>query len=187
MSRAIWTNHFRRRSRVGRPPIRATWICVVLSCGLSLGCGQDPESLLTTRWEESSWQYEKVDRVPDEVRRFGGIRIGAFEEHTARRHISEYWQFFSDRSFEIGLADGTVTKGRWRMKGRGHILTLRHENGDVEVYDVKLLTEDGLVLHFDLGMELRGIARLEFLRSKDESAQRPRQERTAKNEAPQPS
>jgi hypothetical protein len=138
----------------------------------ALGCGEDPEDLLANRWEESSWFYEKLDQPPNEVRRFEGIRIEAFEGRTVVRHEAEYWRFFSDRSFEIALKDGTQRSGRWRLKGRGHILTLRYSSGEVEVYDIKTLTPDELVLHFDMGMEIRGIARLGFSRTRGVEQQR---------------
>lgn len=137
-----------------------------------IGCGEDPEDLLANRWEESSWLYEKLDQPPNEVRRFEGIRIEAFEGRTVVRHEAEYWRFSADRTFEIALKDGSTRAGRWRLKGRGHILTLRYANGEVEVYDIKKLTEDELVLHFDMGMEIRGIARLGFSRASGDSAER---------------
>lgn len=146
----------------------ARWIPILAFALLFvLGCGEDPEDLLANRWEESSWFYEKLDQPPNEVRRFEGIRIEAFEGRTVVRHEAEYWRFSPDRTFEIALKDGSVRSGRWRLKGRGHILTLRYSSGDVEVYDVKKLTRDELVLHFDMGMEIRGIARLGFSRMKE--------------------
>lgn len=127
------------------------------------GCGTNPEELLAARWSEVAWTYEKLDRLP-ERQRFDGISIDAFEEHRLVYHEAEYWHFRPDRSFVIALGDGSSRHGRWRLKGRGHILTLRYADGNVEVYDVKELDEQRMVLTVDLGMEVRGIARLDFSR-----------------------
>lgn len=161
------------------------WRWFLLLCFLHLfvlGCGDNPEDLLVSRWEESTWVYELIDRHPDDVKRVDGIRLGAFEERTVARHEAEYWQFRADRSFEIRLDDGTVRSGRWRLKGRGHILTLRYASGEVEVYDIKELGGDELVLNFDMGMEIRGIARLGFSRVADKTSHRTSQ--LTRKEAP---
>lgn len=145
--------------------IRAPWLPLFGFLHLFvLGCGENPEDLIVSRWEESTWVYELIDRHPDEVRRVDGIRLDVFDERSVTRHEAEYWNFRADRTFEIQLKDGTKRTGRWRLKGRGHILALRYTSGEVEVYDVKELSSDELVLNFDMGMEIRGIARLGFSR-----------------------
>lgn len=150
--------------------IRTRWLPLVGFLHLFvLGCGDNPEDLIVSRWEESSWIYELIDRHPYEVRRVDGIRLDVFDERTVTRHEAEYWNFRADRTFEIQLKDGTKRTGRWRLKGRGHILALRYAGGEVEVYDVKELSDDELVLNFDMGMEIRGIARLGFSRVTDEA------------------
>jgi len=133
------------------------------------GCGPSPEELIVSKWVEASWSYEKLDRPPDEMRRFEGIRIAAFEGRTVYRHEAEYWRLYPDHRFEISLSSGEVLRGRWRLKGRGHILTLRHDRGGVEVFDVKDVSTERLVLNFDLGMEVRGVGSLTFRRGEPSS------------------
>lgn len=141
-----------------------------VASSLLLACGQSPEELLAKQWVETSWKFEKLDESPQELRRFDGIRIQAFEKHEFFRHESEYWRFYPDHRFEIALEDGRRQLGRWRLKGRGHVLTLRYEHGEVEAYDIKELSPSQLVLHVHLGMEVRGIARLTFSEAADESS-----------------
>ncbi len=151
-----------------------------LALGLALvGCGKSPEEFLVHKWEEVRWSYEKTDRTRREIQRFDGIRIDAFEGRFIRHHEAEYWWFKEDRSFAIALEQGTILKGRWRLKGRGHILTLRYEDGAVEVYDIKELNGRQMVLNLDLGMEVRGIARLDFSRDGEvaQMSQRPHSSR----------
>lgn len=151
-----------RASRWGPWAWAWAWVASLL-----IGCGQDPETMLSQTWVETGWSFAKVDELPAEVRRFDGIRIRAFEEHVFFRHESEYWHFYPDHSFEIALKTGQIHTGRWRLKGRGHVLTLRYAGGGVEAFDVKELSADRLVLHVHLGMEMRGIARLTFSRQKN--------------------
>lgn len=122
------------------------------------------------KWQEIRWSYEKLDQPRPEVQRIDGIRLEVFEQRTIAHHEAEYWSFHSDRSFHIALRDGARRTGRWRLKGRGHILTLRYADGTVEVYDVKEIDRERLVLNLDLGMEVRGIARLEFARQENTSS-----------------
>lgn len=140
---------------------------------LATGCGPSPEELIAEKWVESSWSYEKLDRPTDEMRRFEGIRIAAFEGRAVFRHEAEYWRLYPDGRFEISLSSGEMLRGRWRLKGRGHILTLRHERGGVEVFDVKDISADRLVLNFDLGMEVRGVGSLTFRRGDDRQEESP--------------
>ncbi len=135
---------------------------LLLLCLTMQACTSDPEALLVNKWKEVEWAYERIDRSPADGQRFDGVRIAAFEERRIVRHETEYWQFRPDRSFSILLEDGSTRTGRWRLKGRGHILTLRYADGGTEVYDVKELNQGALVLNLDLGMEVRGIARLVF-------------------------
>ena len=79
------------------------------------------------------------------------------------RHEAEYWEFRCDRSLVISKLNGEKLRRRWQLKGRGHVLTIAGDNpADLEVYDVKELNVRELILHYDIGMELRGIARLSF-------------------------
>lgn len=126
----------------------------------------DPEELLQNRWREVSWSYEKFDgKERPGAAAIDGIRFAPDAERTVVRHEAESWLFAADRSVAIRLKDGGHVEGRWRLKGRGHVLTIRYDGGALEVYDVKELDEQRLVLNSDLGMEVRGIARLEFRRA----------------------
>jgi hypothetical protein len=136
------------------------------------GCGTSPESLLVGQWEEVAWRTEKLpDRDPSQTKWIDGIRFRDYSDRRIIRHEAEHWQFRPDRTLLITLRSGERVRARWRLKGRGHVLTIRYpDTSELEVYDIKKLTEERLVLHYDMGMEVRGIARLEFRRNAKDQA-----------------
>jgi hypothetical protein len=137
-----------------------TWSSV-----LSAGCGDHPERLITGRWRESGWEYEKLAGKPAVTAKWiDGIDLPAFSERRVVHHEAEYWDFTPGGNLIIAKRDGTHIKARWRLKGRGHVLTVRAPQEEFEVYDVKQLDRHELVLNYDVGMEVRGIARLTFRR-----------------------
>jgi hypothetical protein len=148
------------------------WIrtCALAAVGLvaSLlsGCGRSPEDQLVGCWRETGWSYERAD----EDLRAGsfwndGVRPRAYPTRSVMRHEGELWEFHPRGRMSIGTADGVEAEARWRLKGRGHVLAIRHSNAHFEVYDIKQISSDSLTLHFDAGMEVRGIARLDFART----------------------
>ena len=137
--------------------------CVVMASSL-LGCGESPERLLMGRWQESAWSYERLDLPEAEVDSWSSTAdLVRQMDRRIVRHEAESWQFFPDGTLLISGRDGKRQRAQWRLKGRGHVLTILadHENG-LEVYDIKELNENELVLHYEIGMEVRGIAKLNF-------------------------
>ena len=126
-------------------------------------CG-DPEASLVGCWEEVEWTYERSDD-PAPERWTDGVRSRAYPDRQVLHHHAEWWSVGPRGQLQLALSDGSTVRGRWRLKGRGHVLTLRYPRNDTfEVYDIKELDDDELVLQYDMGMEVRGIARLRFRR-----------------------
>jgi hypothetical protein len=151
----------------GGPVLR--WAGAGLLSLVIAGCAGDPERMLQGEWQEVSWRYEKIDH-PDSAQSkwIDGIRFRDYSDRRVVRHEAERWIFEPGRGLEIQVRDGDPLRARWRLKGRGHVLTIRYtDTGDLEVYDIKELSRDKLILHFDMGMEVRGVARLEFKRVSD--------------------
>jgi len=120
------------------------------------------------RWQESGWEYEKLAGKPAVTTKWiDGIDLPAFSERRVVHHEAEYWDFSPNGSLLIKKRDGSRLLARWRLKGRGHVLTVRAPQAEFEVYDVKQLDRSELVLNYDVGMEVRGIARLTFRRLQD--------------------
>lgn len=134
---------------------------------LVAACGSEPEKLLLGCWTETAWTYERADTSEVEGRALwnDGVRVRQYPDRQVVRHESEAWEFRPRGELAIRDVEGKVHLAHWRLKGRGHVLTIRHDEAHFEVYDIKELTHDELILHFDMGMEVRGIARLEFART----------------------
>jgi hypothetical protein len=137
------------------------WPSVVLCLGLS-ACSASPEQRLVGRWRESQWRYEKLGR-------FELASLPTDRDDPALpallRHEAEHWEFRGDGALVMRRAGGAQRVARWRLKGRGHLLVLDSARAsEREVYEIKELRAGQLVLHYDIGLEVRGIARLTFTR-----------------------
>ncbi|WP_143961030.1 lipocalin-like domain-containing protein [Litoribacter populi] len=126
---------------------------IIVSVAVSLGfVSNNPENIIIGDWEEAAWTYEKANEPS----------MFYYDLTTVRKHEAENWIFGDDNTIIFMKNDEVVGKGKWILKGRGHILKLTHEDGHVERYDIKELNDNELILNFDIGMESRGIAKLTF-------------------------
>lgn len=130
----------------------------------SLGC-ERPDQTLVGCWRQVDWRYERMDEPLQ--RWFDGVRLRAYPDRDLVVHEAERWDVGPRGAVRIARRDGEA-QGRWRLKGRGHVLTLRFassESETFEVYDVKELDARRLELNYDIGVEARGVARLSFERA----------------------
>jgi hypothetical protein len=146
--------------------MRLGWVFAALWTACLLGCGPHPESVLTGRWREADWRYEKYDGYdPKHAQWLDGIEFPRDDTGRIVRHQAEYWEFSPNGGLVISKRDGSKVRAEWRLKGRGHVLSIRTKDAhQVELYDVEELNENELVLNYDIGMEVRGIAKLTFRR-----------------------
>ena len=131
----------------------------ILLLSASQGNLKHPEQLLKGTWKEVSWTYDKVD---GEV----GHSITLSEEVKDQIsqdlfiHASETW-LFEDHSEMILRKRNMQDKHlKWRLKGRGHILKLHYPNEKKEYYQIRTLTNDKLVIHFENDTHARGIVKI---------------------------
>lgn len=145
-----------------RPTLR--WSACWSLLALSSGCGENPEVMLSKRWQESEWSYERMDPpAPGSAFWADPMALSRQRDHRVVRHEAEYWEFRRDGTLIISRRGGEKVAHRWRLKGRGHVLTIgAGGRSGPETYDVKELNQHELVLQYDVGMEVRGIARLRF-------------------------
>lgn len=131
-----------------------------------VACANSPEKALVGCWKEVDARYEKLPNDGRVNRLWSdGVRVRDYPTRDILRHEAEAWEFRPGGEVQILGRNGKATKGRWRLKGRGHVMTVRFPTTQAfEVYDIKELDQDRLVLHYDSGMEVRGVARLEFRR-----------------------
>lgn len=119
-----------------------------------------PEAVILGKWQESAWEYEKVDKIDGKEKpEAHQIR----DQHTENLviHEAETWQFLPDKKLKlIGKNKEEIVE--WHIKGRGNILELKHSSNMVEHYNLTELTPDKMVLNFESDIQVRGIAKLTF-------------------------
>lgn len=127
---------------------------------------RNPATEILGTWEEKDWSYEKFDGfLPRNQRMVDGINMRYYSHRDIMKHEFESWRFSED-SIYIVKEGKVIETAHWKLKGRGHILKILYSDGSFELYDVKELNDDELILNYDIGMEVRGIAKLEFKRKK---------------------
>ena len=131
---------------------------------------EHPESELLGTWKEIEWTYEKVDLA----RGSSSIQKDILRERLKHQitedlviHKSETWHFNKDGSLVLKRKDGKEEKLNWRLKGRGHILKLKHKNSSLEFYQIRSLNDDELILHFENDNHARGIVKIIFKKIKE--------------------
>jgi len=123
-----------------------------------------PESNILGEWTEVSWEYEKVDSLPDtgfDYRLTDHIKSQLAESLII--HEAEVWRFVSDETLEM-RGESPTKSLKWKLKGRGNILQIQGDGGVTEHYQIQELSEDRMVLHFNFDMQVRGIVKMTFER-----------------------
>lgn len=124
--------------------------------------GTRPEAQLLGQWEEVSWTYEKVDPAPLDVST--GVLIGQELRNEITKglviHESETWRFEPGAALVLqknGERDDTL---QWKLKGYGRMLELVYGDKHHEVYKVREVKNDEMVLQFNNDMIARGVVRI---------------------------
>ncbi|MEQ6120357.1 hypothetical protein [Reichenbachiella sp. MALMAid0571] len=128
---------------------------------------KSPELKLIGKWEEVSWEYEKVDKP--EKNREGWIE--EIDDQVQKEmyshlfiHEAELWNFLTNKNLLLFKNENKHDSLRWKLKGRGNVLELQHNNLETEQYIIHDLTPDELVLHFNSDLQVRGIVKMIFKR-----------------------
>lgn len=120
---------------------------------------QHPEILLRGHWKEIAWNYERVDKINKQLDLDDEVKQEISKNLMI--HQTEKW-IFKKNSKLILKAKNKTTYLKWKLKGRGHILKLKYENGMNEFYQIKELTKNKLILHFENDIHARGIVKISF-------------------------
>ena len=121
----------------------SSFLLVLLCSAFSVIKNESPENLVRGKWSEVSWQYEKIDRS-EEVSPTWLVDI---EDHQKQEivkqmviHQAEVWTFNDKNELVLSGGDHPEETLKWKMKGRGNVLELFHEDGRVEDFQIKELT-----------------------------------------------
>jgi hypothetical protein len=127
-----------------------------------INAAPSPESIIVGEWKEVAWEYEKVDKTIDSVKyKHLSEEVKKIAGQNLVIHEAETWQFLPNRRLRL-VSDQGEKIVSWRIKGRGHILQLRYDNHEEEIYNLTQLDENKMVLNFEIDLQARGIAKLTF-------------------------
>lgn len=147
----------------------AIYLSVLSACVLGftwmINARPSPEQLILGEWKEMAWEYEKVNWADGDGEATSGKSISAEVKMEAAKnliiHEAETWSFLPEG--KLLLDKGSVKRQvSWHIKGRANVLELKYENGAVERYDLTEVSNDRLVLNFELDSQIKGIAKLTF-------------------------
>ncbi|TVR38162.1 MAG: hypothetical protein EA392_10790 [Cryomorphaceae bacterium] len=139
---------------------------VVVGSVLIIASTNGTDKRIVGNWVEIDWVYEKVDayddyadaekkRVPEFIKQSIGEQLII--------HEAETWQFMPDGRLLLHKGDSEEVL-QWRIKGRGHILQLKHDNNVIENFEIAGIDKENLYLHLETEVQARGIAKLIFKR-----------------------
>jgi hypothetical protein len=152
---------FRRRIL---PPL--ILIGIVVAIGVALYSLEHPENKLIGTWREVAWTYEKADAAAKSDTNFVKLDLDEEMKNNIAQdlviHQSETWTFSSNSALYLQKKNDNPVKLKWRLKGRGHILKLAYKDDTREFYQLKELTDDRMVLHFENDLHTRGIVKIVF-------------------------
>ncbi len=129
-----------------------------------LVAGPRPETRLLGEWREVSWSYEKVDDPMG-----SGTLLGQELRNEISQglviHRSETWRFNPGSALVLQKNGERNDTLQWALKGHGRMLQLVFGDKHQEVYKLKQLTDDEMVLQFNNDMIARGVVSIVFKRS----------------------
>ncbi|MDF2515797.1 MAG: hypothetical protein K0R59_1093 [Sphingobacterium sp.] len=121
---------------------------------------ENPERLLEGEWEEQGWYFEKVEKSPTFKKQaiiHEGIKDAAIAHLPPLQDGLWHFEKLGQKNL---VAHHKDKQYNWFLKGRGHILELRKNNELVESFVIQKLNKNQLVLHLNLDMQTKGIARI---------------------------
>lgn len=151
--------------------MKAIWAFYISLLGMMTGflCSitnktSSPELLIVGQWNETQWQYEKVG-FQENINHVNELKQAARKDLMI--HEAETWRFLPNGTLQLCGKDSTKCV-KWLIKGRGHILQLKHEDGNwSENYNIDVLDSNTLVVNFETDIEAKGLAKLTFNKSRN--------------------
>lgn len=122
-----------------------------------------PESLITGTWKEVAWKYDKIDHLSDSTIDIPKVLDDELKESISQGlhiHQSETWTFDKNSNLKLEQKNRQPIHLNWRLKGRGHILKLHYNKESKEFYQIRKLTKNEMILHFENDTHARGIVQI---------------------------
>ncbi len=124
--------------------------------------GDSPEHLIPGSWKETEWKYEKVDHSDPKDADYKSIPelIKLEIMNSLVIHEAEVWEFRRNGTLKLHSPKVSEPPLNWKIKGRGNILVLTHQDGREEHYNINQLSKDKIVIHFESDIQARGIVKI---------------------------
>ncbi len=151
----------------------AIFLLSIAALLITIGVSANPEKQLLGEWNETEWKYEKADKNQQTQTLLSGS-TESIKELVGNKlliHKAENWHFYPNGVLRLSGND-TDKIVTWHIKGRGHILQLKHASNCIENYNIDVLNDTTLVLNFEADIEVRGIAKLTFNKHKKNYAEK---------------
>lgn len=121
---------------------------------------ENPERMVEGKWSEVGWYFEKVDEMPAFNKQ---TEIHEKFKQQAIQHLPPLkngnWHFVRNNKQNY-IAHHDSIQYDWYIKGRGHILELRRNDELIESFIIQDITRDRMVLHLNIDLQTKGIARI---------------------------
>lgn len=154
-----------------RNPINISVIVLFLlffAIGINSKVLLHPDTLIIGSWKEVSWQYIKSNDYTKNDS-LNSVFIDEVVKEKISKHLviheSEEWIFKKNGDLVIRKKNANATIAKWVLKGRGHILKISYMNNLTELYRIKELKKNKLILNFENNMHVRGIVKLHLKRN----------------------
>lgn len=127
-----------------------------------------PETFILGSWKEDFWQYGKTKEYaqPDTVNR---IFLEEFIREKISKHLvihqSEEWIFKENSVLLIRKNNTDDVTAKWILKGRGHILKIMYKDNPPELYRIKEISGNELVLHYENSIHINGTVKIYLKRN----------------------
>lgn len=122
-----------------------------------------PEKELIGNWDEVDWQFDKVDKLKGSSAILKGNLKFDIKNQISNGliiHEAEQWNFQKGGRLILTKKNKEKEIVEWHLKGRGHILKIKHTSGIIEYYQIYNLNRDNLILHFENDNHARGIIKI---------------------------
>lgn len=127
-----------------------------------------PDTLILGSWKEDFWQYVKANEKNKNDSLSTNFINEVVKEKISKHlviHNSEEWIFKKNSTLIIRKKGHENVIAKWFLKGRGHILKIIYEDKIVELYKIKEIKKDKLILHFENDIHVRGIVKIHLIKN----------------------
>lgn len=141
---------------------------LIIAIGINSKLLYHPDTLIVGSWEEKYWQYVKANDS-NKKDSLNSVYIDEVVKEKISKHLvihkSEEWIFKKNATLIIRKKGSENTIAKWVLKGRGHVLKITYKDNLTELYRLKEINKNKLVLHFENNMHVRGIVEIHLKRN----------------------